>query len=425
MKLHCKRYCYSLLAILALVPLSAAAMAEPDQWSHVSIALQNGQEAAVKNLSAQERLVLQATLALKTEQPAQAMRLLASADKTSDPLISLLEAEARRQQAIAAVREAGGSGKEVQMLASADLNSGLGEADARLNAFMDRLDPIEGDPVDILQPGPDVASIFMFDKARSRMFVYQPTKDGTLKKITDEYVVTGSVKGDKYHEGDGRTPNGVYRFIKKLQGKELQPKYGPVAFPIDYPNELDQLHNKDGSGIWLHGYPMDVSRRPPQDTLGCFSLSNNRLLAMAKHVSLGKTWVVVGENLRFDNRNDKQQLTDSIKRDIEAWRRDWSSLNTDAYLSHYHKAFHSGNRNLSAWKSYKHRVNADKTFIDINLSDLTLMHDPNRWPEGEVVVAEFVQHYRSNNFADASKKRLYLARPDAASPWKILLEETL
>jgi len=412
------------LLTLAICLYATTAVAA-GEWDHASTALQDNSATAVTNLSPQERAILQASLALKTDKPGQALRLLASAKGSGDPLVALLEAEARRQQAIAAVREAGGSGKEVQMLASADLNRGLGEADARLNAFMDRLDPISGEPLDILQPGPDVASVFLFDKARSRMFVYQPDSKGRLIKITDEYVVTGSEKGDKERQGDGRTPNGVYRFIKKLQGKELQAIYGPVAFPIDYPNELDRLHHKDGSGIWLHGYPMDVSRRPPQDTRGCFSLSNNRLLAMARHVSLGKTWVVVGENLRFGYPDDKQQLLASVKRDIETWRSDWVALNNDAYLSHYHPSFHSGDRDLAAWKTYKRRVNADKAFIDVSLSDLTLMHDPNRWPEGEVVVAEFVQHYRSSNYADASRKRLYLARADADSPWTILLEESL
>jgi len=421
MKQHGNKVIFGLLALVLCLPAMAAA----GEWDHASTALQDNSDAAVTNLSPQERAILQASLALKTDQPGQALSLLASARGGGDPLVALLEAEARRQQAIAAVREAGGSGKEVQMLASADLNRGLGEADARLNAFMDRLDPVNGEPVDILLPGPDIASVFLFDKARSRMFVYKPDSDGRLKKITDEYVVTGSVKGDKQQQGDGRTPNGVYRFIKKLQGKELQAIYGPVAFPIDYPNELDRLHNKDGSGIWLHGYPMDVSRRPPQDTRGCFSLPNNRLLAIARHVRLGKTWVVVGENLRFGRHDDKQQLLTSVKRDIENWRSDWVTLDSDAYLSHYHQSFRSGNRDLAAWKSYKQRVNAGKAFIDVSLSDLTLMHDPNRWPEGEVVVAEFVQHYRSSNYADASRKRLYLAREDVNSAWKILLEESL
>jgi len=414
---------------LVLLLLASASAAIGSEWDQVTTALNDGKADAVRSLSSQERTILQATVALKTDNPDQALLLLALAKHAKDPLVALLEAEAHRQQAIHAVQQAGAYGgsmeKQERMLASADLNNGLGEADARLRAFMDRLNMQAGDPVDILMPGPNVANVFMFDKARNRMFVYEPTVSGGLKQITDEYVVTGTVIGDKKRRGDGRTPHGVYRFVKKLQGKNLESRYGPVAFPIDYPNELDVFHNKDGSGIWLHGYPLDVSRRPPQDTRGCFSLSNDRLLTMAKYVKLRHSWVIVGENFVFGQDGKRRQLLDSVKQDIETWRRDWAKLDTEAYLSHYHRKFRSGKRDLAAWKRYKRRVNANKSFVEVGFANMTLIHDPNRWPEGEVVVAEFDQSYRSSNYADKGRKRVYLARVNADQKWKILLEESL
>lgn len=419
-------FCLSLLGSLLAVPL--AVQADSDQLAYASKILKEGNHAVVQKLSHQERTILQATAALKGDHPGEALVLLDSA-KSRDPLVALLEAEAHRQQAIHAMREAGSYGGnnvgEEEMLASADLNRGLGEADARLSSFIDKVNEVSGDPLDILLPGPDVENIFMFDKARNRLYIYQPSADGGLKKIADEYVVTGSVAGDKQRQGDGKTPNGIYRFIKKLQGKELESRYGPVAFPIDYPNELDRLHNKDGYGIWLHGYPMDVSRRPPQDTRGCFSLSNSSLTKVASLVKLKRSWVIAGENFEFDRDLDKQTLLDSVKRDIEAWKQDWRSLDSEAYLSHYHRDFRSGERDLKAWKSYKRRVNANKAFVEVEFSNFTLMRDPTRWPEGEVVLAEFDQHYRSSNYADQGRKRLYLARDSQSSPWKILLEESL
>jgi len=417
------------LSVLALLCLSLSSSLLAGEWDHVLSVLNDNHAAAVKSLSRKERAILQATVALKTDRPDQALTMLASANHTKDPLVALLEAEAHRQQAIHAVQQAGGATggtqKQERLLASANLSEGLGEADARLRAFRDRLNQNIGDPVDILLPGPNVVDVFLFDKARNRMFVYQPTANGGLKQITDEYVVTGTVVGDKQRRGDGRTPHGVYRFVKKLQGKALASRYGPVAFPIDYPNRLDRLHKKNGSGIWLHGYPTDVGHRPPQDTKGCFSLSNDRLLKVAKFVKLHHSWVIVGENLQFGQDAKKQQLLASVQHDIEAWRRDWASLNTEAYLSHYHQQFHSGKRDLKAWKRYKRKVNADKQFVQVTLSNMTLIHDPNRWPEGEVVVSEFDQSYRSSNYADKSRKRLYLARKNADSAWKILLEESL
>ncbi len=406
----------------------AAVMHNDPQWDRVFDALKAGESDAVQELSGEDRAILQAALALKSNQPSQALQLLNDAG-VSDPLAALMVAEAHRREAVQAVRQAGeyahGIEKQEQMLASADLSIGLGEADARLNAFMDKLDAANGLPLDILLTGPGIANVFMVDKARSRLFLFAMGEDGKLTRMADEYVVTGTRGGDKTAEGDGRTPNGVYRFVKKLQGKSLEARYGPVAFPIDYPNELDQLHKKNGHGIWMHGYPTDVQRRPPQDTRGCFSLPNSRLMAMAEHVKLGKSWVIVGENFRFGDDEKRQQLQQSVRDALASWQHDWMSLDSDAYLSHYHPKFRSGKRDLAAWKRYKKRVNAPKTFIKVEFENLSLIHDPNLWPEGEVVVAEFDQIYRSSNYADQGRKRLYMARSSDAAPWQILLEETV
>ncbi len=428
MKYQCKS-CLFLPTLLSITLLSFLCIntAAAGEWGWVSKEINSATDPASQRLSDQERTILLATIALKSDDPGGALKLLLQAKRSKDPLVDLLEAEAYRQQAIQAMRESGASemNKQERLLQSADLNNGLGEAEARLNAFISNLRSSAGEPIDVLLAGSDMANVFMFDKALNRMFVFQPTASGQLKKVTDEYVVTGSIQGDKKREGDGKTPHGVYHFIKKLQGKNLESRYGPVAFPIDYPNALDALHKKNGSGIWLHGYPMDVSRRPPQDTRGCFSLNNTRLVSMAKHVRLHRSWVIVGENFEFGQDKRKQQLLSSVQHDIEAWRRDWTSLNSKAYLSHYHANFRSGKRNLAAWKRYKTRINGSKSFIAVNLSNMTLIHDPNSWPEGEVVVAEFQQSYRSDNYADQGRKRLYLARADANQAWQILLEESL
>ena len=424
MKYPCRlRLC--LLAVLSLLCSTSAFAA--GEWDWVADSIKAGHDATVTRLSHQERTILLATIALKSDDPDAALKLLLKAKQSKDPLVALLEAEAYRLQAIQAMREsgAGGMDRQERMLESVNLNHGLGEADARLNAFVSNLRSVSGEPVDVLLPGANMANVFMFDKARNRLFVFQPTRSDGLKKVTDEYVVTGSIQGDKKRQGDGKTPHGVYHFIKKLQGKNLESRYGPVAFPIDYPNELDALHNKNGSGIWLHGYPLDVNRRPPQDTRGCFSLDNKRLTKIAKHVQLHRSWVIVGENFVFGQDHLKQKMLASVQRDIEAWRQDWASLDSAAYLSHYHNKFRSGKRDLSAWKRHKSKLNAAKTFVEVDLADMTLIHDPNPWPEGDVVVAEFYQTYRSSNYEDQGRKRIYLARANASQAWKILLEESL
>ena len=408
--------------------------AELDTVSRVRAlqALQEGTDPAVTSLAHADISLLKATLALQAGKPKQALDVLHSytnKSKNNDPLIDMLEAEAYRRSALLAVADAGEYAKQmqgkVQHLKDANLSQGLREADVRLNAFLDHLDAVAGMPLDILQVDKSIYSIFLVDKARSRMFVYARNANGVLARVADEYIVTGSQLGDKQASGDARTPDGVYRFVKRLQGKSLEARYGPVAFPIDYPNELDVLHHKNGYGIWMHGYAEGVGRRPPRDTKGCFALPNERLLAMSKYVKLGKSWVIVGENFEFGDDKKRQALQASVEQTLESWRKDWSALDTPSYLNFYHEKFHSGKRDLTAWKRYKQRVNAHKSFVDVGISNVTLIRDAKRWAEGEVVVAEFNQDYRSNNYQDSSRKRLYLARLDAQSPWRILIEESV
>lgn len=419
-----------ILTILALLLPSLVMASEAVSGDQrAMMALDAGEEEVVKKLPQSEKDMLKATLALKGGYPERALDYLKDSSYESDPLVALIEAEAYRQSALQAVARAGDYARSLQdkkmQLEEADLSSGLGEAEARLHAFMDRLDGIYGKPMHLLQLGSDIQSVFMVDKGRSRLFVYERDASGKLQRVADEYVVTGAKGGDKQKSGDARTPNGIYRFVKRVDDRNLDARYGPVVFPIDYPNELDRLHHKNGYGIWMHGYADGVGRRPPQDTRGCFALPNDRLLAMADHVHPKHSWVVVGEDFVFDQEDKQKKLLDSVNSTLNQWQKDWSSVDTEAYLGHYHAAFRSGQLSLNGWKRYKRRVNANKSFIDVTLEDVSLIHDPSRWPEGEVVVAEFDQHYRSNNYKDISRKRIYLARADENSPWKILIEESI
>ncbi len=424
---------FSFILALALLAMATAAAASerplpPNVRLKVQQALEANQDPAVRSLAPKERSILLATLALDANEPDQALLSLDSKKFGDDPLVALLEAEAHRRKAVSDVERAGEYARSVRQasekLAAASLEPGLGEAEARLHAFADKLDGVTtGIPEGVLQLGSYIDTLFVVDKARSRMFIYKRSKDGGLTRVDDEYVATGTNGGDKESEGDGRTPNGIYRFVERLASKALVDKYGPVAFPTDYPNALDRLHGKDGHGIWMHGYAEGVGRRPPRDTEGCFALPNPRLLAVQGYVHPEHSWVIVGDNIPFTDAKAPSPELASIHQAIDGWIRDWESLNADAYLSHYDKAFRSGKRDLAAWSRYKRRVNGSKRFIKVSLDDMTVIRDPNPWPEGEIAVVEFMQHYDSSNFRDSGLKRLYLVRRSSHEPWRILIEE--
>jgi len=424
---------YLMVILLLLIP-SLRQMAYADgsysqaENRRVYQILKNNSSKVVQALSLNNRKIMMAMLSMKSGRLNDAIEDLHDPALGHDPLVALIKAEIYRRQAIRAASHAGNYATalkgNIKRLETVNLDDGLIEADRRLQAFIDKLDGrYAGSPFDLLAIGSDVLNVFIVDKARSRMFIFRNDGQGHLTKISDEYVATGAKAGNKQRAGDRRTPSGVYRFVDKLTGKRLPKGYGPVAFPIDYPNTLDRLHHFTGDGIWMHGYEDGVDRRPPQDTKGCFVLPNQRLLAIEGNVRLGHSWVVIGDNIVFGDDAGKKVLLESVQSAVKAWKKDWESLNNKAYLSHYHPQFRSEKYNLKSWSRYKHRVNRHKKYIHLKLSDFTIIHNPTRVKEGEVVLVEFNQQYISNNYSGFSRKRLYLVRKNRHDAWKILLEK--
>jgi len=173
----------------------------------------------------------------------------------------------------------------------------------------------------------------------------------------------------------------------------------------------------------MHGYADGIGRRPPQATRGCFVLPNPRLEAIGGQVRLGHSWVIIGENIVFDHEDRKRALLNSVRSAIKRWKSDWESLDTKSYLTHYHPEFRSGKDTLRSWSQHKYRVNRYKKYVHLKLSDFTIIHNPARVREGEAVLVEFDQQYRSSNFSEFSRKRLYLVRKSDRDDWRILIEK--
>jgi len=396
----------------------------------IATALADNQQDIVQQLDVNEKLVLQVALSLANNTPKKTLALIDDANSESlDPLLAVMAAEAHRRLAIAAVAKAGKYAQTLQQqrtrLEAIDLSAGLAEAQTRLAALGEKLKGVAGVPLAVLQLGSSLENVFIVDKARARLAVYKQDAQDELLRQADEYIVTGTITGDKQKKGDKRTPNGIYHFVAQLNDAALHARYGPVSFPIDYPNSLDVMHHKTGSGIWMHGYQQDMQRRAPQDTLGCFALPNKRLLELAKKVHLHRSWVVIGENIQYVDEATRLALRDSVLKAVNHWAKAWSSQDHAAYIALYDPRFHHQRYDFNGWSRYKKRVNGNKKFIKVALSDITLIHDPQRWAEGEVVVAEFNQDYRSSNLNSKGRKRLYLVRQHTDSPWKILIEESI
>ncbi len=253
------------------------------------------------------------------------------------------------------------------------------------------------------------------DTSRSTLYVYENVK-GEPRYVTDFYVTIGKLGTEKVATGDQRTPIGVYFIQANLPKNQLADMYGSGAFPLSYPNEWDKKNNRTGSGIWLHGTPSDTYSRPPRASNGCVVLNNDDLTKLAPYLQVGITPVIITNKMAWSSAQDQTDRA-ALLHEIEQWRRDWISMDSDAYLKHYARNFNSENTNLAAWIKQKQNVNAGKSWIKVNLIDVSLFNYPE---QPGMVVVNFEQDYSSSNLSNRMKKRQYWIKQN--NRWQILYE---
>jgi murein L,D-transpeptidase YafK len=289
------------------------------------------------------------------------------------------------------------------------------EALARLRAQRER--PAEDLlPRYVLQMNHEQKLALVVDSHRSRLYVYA-NDDGKPKLIADYYVTLGKNGMVKTREGDQRTPIGVYHVTANLPRSKLTDFYGAGAFPISYPNEWDRRQGRSGHGIWLHGVPSSVYSRPPRASDGCIVLSNPDLLSLGQRLQIGLTPVIIADEIEWTDAAALDAERATLAAEIEQWRTDWESRDTERYLAHYSPQFKAANQNFAAWAAHKRKVNAGKSWIQVKLGQVSMLRYPR---ERDVVVVTFEQDYRSNGLSNVMKKRQYWAKE--AGRWKILYE---
>lgn len=296
------------------------------------------------------------------------------------------------------------------------------EARARL-ARMQHQRPVNRVPSYLVQMQPEQRHAFVVDTAKSTLYVFE-NRGGDARYVTDYYITIGKNGFDKFREGDNRTPLGVYHVTGSLPREKLNVLYGKAAelygvgaFPINYPNEWDRREGRNGYGIWLHGVPFDTYSRPPRASNGCVALTNEDLQAIGKQVQIGLTPVIIANGVEWVAPAAARALRKELAQEIESWRRDWESRDTDEYLTHYAGNFSTGKMDLAQWSEQKHKVNSGKTWIRLKLDKVSIFLYPGR---NDLAVVTFAQDYASSNLVNKMNKRLYWIREGGA--WRILHE---
>ncbi|MGB7242240.1 MAG: L,D-transpeptidase family protein [Sulfitobacter sp.] len=120
--------------------------------------------------------------------------------------------------------------------------------------------------------GPEVTYVVV-NKGARRMFLLN---NETVLKSYDIKLGFAPV-GHKVIEGDGRTPEGLYRIDRRNPNSQFHLSVG-----ISYPNEADiaaakALGKSPGGDIFIHGQKNPFRKNRGDWTWGCISVSNKEI----------------------------------------------------------------------------------------------------------------------------------------------------
>ncbi len=254
------------------------------------------------------------------------------------------------------------------------------------------------------------------DTTKARLYLFENV-NGEARYVADYYVSSGKAGAEKMKEGDQKTPLGVYFVTANLPRGQLSDFYGSGAFPISYPNEWDKRQGKNGHGIWLHGVPSDTYSRPPRASNGCVVLTNPDMVTVSKNLQVGLTPVVISDRVEWVDPKELAATRNDLAQSLEAWRKDWESLDTDKYLRHYAKNFNAGSQDLRAFSEQKRHVNASKSWLKIQVANVSIFTYPGN---DNLAVVTFDQDYNSNNLKNQMRKRQYWQKE--GGDWRIIYE---
>lgn len=233
---------------------------------------------------------------------------------------------------------------------------------------------------------PSPTTAILVDKKTNTLDVCQYV-DGNYQVVKVYHVTLGQVKGDKEDESDLKTPEGIYTFKALLKPPSLLPKFGDMAFYMNYPNTFDQLAGHTGSGIMLHATDEPERLKKNYDSQGCIVVRNEEIQEIRSFIRLGLTPILVFSELTdkyMHPGNDAQ-----LRSFFQTWVQSWENKEINDYIEHYHSDFVAQGKNKTQWKAYKSHLNAIYSTIEVRPEDVHFYIHP------KYSMVTFTQNYRS------------------------------
>jgi murein L,D-transpeptidase YafK len=249
-------------------------------------------------------------------------------------------------------------------------------------------------------------SILTCDKSKSTLTLYIKDSDDKYKLQKEYSAFTGKMSGDKATEGDLKTPVGVYTLTKKLS--KVDSFYGPMAFVTSYPNTYDIYKKKDGSGIWIHGLPIDQER--DSFTKGCIAINNSSIECLNRNINISNTLLIIDEGKISKTNNNKDALSDILS-ELFAWRYAWIYNDLSSYLSFYDQSFKRFDGvSFENFSRYKTRIFKKQEVKTIRFNNINVIPYPG---DKNLYQITFFETYHSNSFSFSGNKTLIVKLKDS------------
>jgi len=240
----------------------------------------------------------------------------------------------------------------------------------------------------------------------------------------ETYMSIGENGVGKQKAGDRRTPLGIYFVTERLDTTKMHEKYGPMAFPLDYPNALDKRAERSGDGIWVHGVNARADERPAMDTDGCIALPNEELRALAETFQANITPVVIARQIEWVGADEILVLRTELEAALAAWADSLERGDVHAHASLYDGEFRRWGMNKSEWTALLVETVGARPIDQVVISDVLLLGDPE---QGGIYLSRFRQVVTEN--ADTAEertvesiRRLYWRRSTSGA-YKVIAED--
>lgn len=264
--------------------------------------------------------------------------------------------------------------------------------------------------------------VVLVEKSTHTMFLYEKYHN-TFRIIEEFSIATGQKKGDKLKENDQRTPEGIFWIedflsaekLFKTSGKDAE-MYGRGAFTLNFPNPMDKINKKTGSGIWIHATNNEKRIDLGLDSKGCVVIKNDHLVKLSQYLELHKTPILIVHELTYLS----SAIMDEKKKDLlmflQTWNEAWVKEDKKIYFEHYSRKYSTRSHGtFKRYRSYKTAVFRNSGQPQVKISEISLLETP------QYATATFIQEYKSKTIKSTGKKTLYLVK-DSYYKWKIIAE---